>query len=118
MAFDKHSEPYYASAGEFNRIQKRTAQMQAGVRLAVCLLVLVFCSAVFASAIPHYLKLQEMETELAEQKEREEVSMEKLDRIERMSRGIDEDPAYMELKGRDRLNLYKEGEKIFRFERQ
>ncbi len=96
----------------------RTERMRALNRWALAVLVFVGCAAVFASAVPQWRKLDAMEAELGRSREREELVMEQRDILTIEQRALREDPAYLELRARDRLDYYREGERVYRIQRQ
>lgn len=103
--------------GDFNRMRVRTQRMNAGVRLAFCGLVLTACAAFLVSALKPYRELSALRADLAEVEAQESVVIDRKDAKERELKAIEQDPAYLELIARDRLNYYKPGEHIFRIER-
>ncbi|MCP5536078.1 MAG: septum formation initiator family protein [Akkermansiaceae bacterium] len=103
--------------GGYNKVKARTEQMNASVRLAMCALALTACVAFMVAALQPYRKLNRMQVDLAEVKAQEAAVVERKDAKERELRAIEEDPRYLELIARDRLNYYKPGEHIFRIER-
>jgi len=103
---------------EFSRLQARTEKMRAVNRVVMVLLVLVGCSAVVVSALPQWRKLGEMQAELLRSRDREALVMEQRDVLVIEQRALREDPAYLELKARDRLDYYRDGERVYRIQRQ
>lgn len=91
--------------------------MNASVRLAVCGLALMACLAFMVAALQPYRKLNRMRMDLSEVKTQETAVIDRKDAKERELRAIEDDPKYLELIARDRLNYYKPGEHIFRIER-
>lgn len=102
--------------GDFNRMRARTERMNVGVRLAFCGLVLTASAAFLASALKPYRDLDRLKIDLAEVKVQESGVIERKDAKERELRAIEDDPSYLELIARDRLNFYKPGEHVFRIE--
>jgi len=90
--------------------------MNSSVRLAYCILGLTACLAFMATALQPYRKLNVMKQDLAEVSNQEMVVMERMDAKQRELRAIEEDPGYLELIARDRLNYYKPGEHIIRID--
>lgn len=82
-----------------------------------CLFIAALCLGVIVSRLPHFKDLEKMEAELAEVKQREADALARKDQQEREYRALEQDPNYLEIMARDRLDLYKKGEKIFRFQR-
>lgn len=99
-------------------MRARTERMNAGVRLALCGLLLTACCAFLVAALPHHRKLEKLRVDLAEVQTSELSAIDRKDAKERELRAIEQDPAYLELIARDRLNYYKPGENIFRIERK
>ena len=69
---------------------------------------------VVATAVPQKRELDKLEARLrqAEEREREVFTERDLRRIE--LRALREDPAYLEIQARDRLNFFREGERVLR----
>ena len=103
--------------GGYNKMRARTDRINSGVRLALCGLALTACCAFLAAALPHYKKLEQLRVGLDEVLTNEQAVIERKDAKERELRAIEEDPSYLELIARDRLNYYEPGEHIFRIER-
>ncbi len=87
-------------------------------RVGIVALVLAACSAVVVSALPQWRKLGEMQAELRRCREREELVMEQRDVLAIEQRALREDPVFLELRARDRLDYYREGERVYRIQRQ
>ena len=103
--------------GNFNRMRARTERMNTGVRLAFCGLVLTASAAFLVSALKPYRELNVLRSNLVEVEVQEAAVIDRKDAKERELSAIEEDPAYLELIARDRLNYHKPGEHIFRIER-
>jgi len=103
--------------GGYNKVKARTEQMNTGVRLALCALALTATAAFMVAALQPHRKLNRMRSDLAEVHGQEMAVIERKDAKERELRAIEENPAYLELIARDRLNYYKPGEHVFRIER-
>lgn len=103
--------------GGYNEMRARTDRINTGVRLALCGLALTACSAFLVAALPHQKELDQLRLDLDEVLANEEAVIERKDSKERELRAIEEDPSYLELIARDRLNYSKPGEHVFRIER-
>ncbi len=103
--------------GGYNKVRARTERMNTGVRVALCCLAFTACCAFMVAALQPYRKLDRMHSDLAEVQAQEMAVIERKDAKERELRAIEEDPKYLELIARDRLNYYKPGEHVFRIER-
>jgi len=100
---------------KLNRLEARTRVIKGAGNLTF----LAFCVAlgfvVVATAVPQRRKLAEMEAKLGLVKQREELVM--AERQARMieHRALREDPDFLEMHARDRLDYYKEGERVLKF---
>ena len=68
-------------------------------------------------ALPQVRELRRMEGELGTVREREQRVMDEKDRKSRELAALRDDPEYLELMARDRLDLYKPGERVVRVKR-
>jgi len=79
----------------------------------------VLCMAVgfvvVATAVPQKRKLVELEDKLAKVKAREREVLAERESCEIEHRALREDPAFLEIHARDRLNYYREGERVLKF---
>ena len=82
---------------------------------------LVFCLAIgfviLSAAFPQREKLALLETKLKAEQAREASIIAAKEDITSEYRAIRQDPAYLEIQGRDRLDYYREGEKVLRIKR-
>ena len=76
----------------------------------------VFALAVLS--VPQMRKLRALKEELARAKALEAHVEQEKDQKRRDLNAIRNDPAYLELVARDRLDLYREGEKVYRIEQK
>jgi len=101
--------------GKLARMEARTKAID-GIRRMV---FVVFCAAAgfvsVAIALPHRTKLAEMEIRLASAKKREVAALADRENQFTEHRAVREDPAFLEVHARDRLGLYREGEKVLKF---
>lgn len=99
------------------RLEAQTRVIRAVNRIVFGLMGLAVGLAVVASALPQKRQLLDLEAELARVLEAEaKVNAEKEYR-EAEYLALKEDPEYLELKAMDRLNLHREGDKVFRIQR-
>lgn len=99
------------------RMFARTQTMRKVNVVMLYFCILLFCGGVIATGLPEFKKLQLAEQELVEIKAQEAAIYAKADQQMREYRALEQDPQFLEIYGRDRLDLYKEGERIFRFSR-
>ncbi|GAA5496116.1 Septum formation initiator [Rubritalea squalenifaciens DSM 18772] len=98
-------------------MRARTEKMRKLNQFTFCLFIAAVCAGVIVSRLPHFKDLEKMEMELAEVKSHEADVLSRKDQHEREYRALEQDPHFLEIKARDRLDLYKPGEVIFRFQR-
>lgn len=87
------------------------------VNRALCICVAVaFGLLIAATAAPQKREYDKLKAQLrvAQERERETLARKEHQRIELQA--LREDTAYLEVQARDRLNFYREGEKVLRFE--
>ena len=99
------------------RIEARTKTINSLRRLTF----VIFCGAVgfvcVAIALPQRKKLDEMEGRLESVKRRELVVLANRENQATEHQAVREDPAFLEVHARDRLGLYREGEKVLKFQK-
>lgn len=102
---------------KLTRIEQRTKLID-GVRRLV---FVVFCAVAgfvcVAMALPQRKHLDELEVQLEQAKKREILALADRENQLTENRAVREDPAYLEVQARDRLGLYREGEKVLKFSR-
>ena len=99
--------------------------MEARTRVMNAVSMVVFAFAcimaglvVVAVALPQGRKVTELEQKLEQAKSREEQVLAEKEYRDTELRALREDRNYIELKARDRLDLYREGEKVLRIHRE
>lgn len=85
---------------------------------AFYLLLIIACGGVTAKCLPEFRKLQSAEEELLLVQLSEAEINTQYDQQLREYRALEQDPHFLEIYGRDRLDLYKKGERVFRFSRE
>jgi cell division protein FtsB len=99
------------------RLKAQTTFIRAtnGLLMAVILIVgaLILC----LSYLPQKIAYEKKQGELVEARQREEQAESQLDYLRVKLEAIKHDPAYLEIQARDRLQVYRPGETIFRIER-
>jgi hypothetical protein len=95
----------------------RTRLLKRANIFAFYLLLVIGCIGLIAKSLPEFRALQSAEAELADVLESEVAIQSQYDQQVREYRALKQDPHFLEIYGRDRLDLYKEGERVFRFTR-
>jgi cell division protein FtsB len=91
--------------------------MNASVRLAFCILVLMGCLAFLVTALQPFRELKKKEAALSEVMAKEEKVILEKDAKQLELKAIVYDPKYLEIIARDSLDYSKPGEQIFRIQR-
>lgn len=105
------------ASSKITRLRAQTRAIRWVNGLALCLFGLSLGALAVASALPQKRQLEEKRMELSRIQERErEVVAEKED-VQASYQALLNDPEYLELHARDRLNLHRPDEKIYRIER-
>ncbi len=96
----------------------QTRAIQRAVKLALMACCLALGFVVVATAFPQRRKLEKLQASLIVAQQRERLVLAERDcrRIE--LRALREDPAFLELQARDRLDYFREGERVLRFRRE
>ena len=102
-------------AAKLTRLEARTRMIRGAGRLVFVVFGMALGFVVLATAVPQKKELGKLEERLAQAQERERMAnaLREQRRIE--LRALREDPAYLEIHARDRLDYCREGERILRF---
>lgn len=98
-------------------MRARTVGIRMVNRFAFAILIAMGCVAIAILALPQVRELQRLEVELSQVEAREQESLELKDRKRRELSALRNDPEYLELVARDRLDLYVPGEQVVRIKR-
>lgn len=100
---------------KLTRLEARTRVIQGASRVTFVVFCMAIGFVVAATAVPQRRELEKLEAKLKLAKEREAgiVADREYHQIE--YRALREDPAFLEIHARDRLNYYREGERILKF---
>lgn len=85
-------------------------------RVLYVALAVAFGTLITATAIPQKRKFEELQTKLRMTEEREQNTIDKREHAAIRLHALREDTAYLEVQARDRLNYYREGERVLRFD--
>jgi cell division protein FtsB len=105
------------ASSKVTRLQAQTRVIRFFNGLILCLFGLSLGLVAVATALPQKRKLGEKEMEYAEIIAREKEIVALKEDKQAAYEALREDPEYLEILARDRLPLYKDGERIFRMER-
>lgn len=100
---------------KLNRLEARVRFINGAVRAGFVLFGVAVGFVVAATAVPQKRKLDEMELKLQDAQEREERVLAEKIYHETELRALRDDPEFLEIHARDRLDYYKEGERVLKF---
>lgn len=106
-----------AKGVKLKRLEAQTRVICTFNRIVFAVMGLILGLAVVASALPQKRRLTDLQFKLAQTLEAEKRVMAEKEYREIEYKALKEDPAFLELKAMDRLNLHREGEKVYRFKR-
>jgi hypothetical protein len=102
---------------KLTRLEAHTRAIQGAGRLALIACCLSLGFVVVATAFPQRRALEKLEAKLALAKEREREVLAVRDHRNVELRALREDPSFLEIHARDRLDYCREGERVLRFKR-
>lgn len=98
-------------------LRARTIGIRIVNRVAFGVLVATACVAVVVLSVPQLRKLRSLREELARTQAQETHVLAYRDQKQRELAALRSDPSYLELIARDRLDLQRSGETVFRIKR-
>lgn len=104
-------------AAKLTRLEARTRMIRGAGRLVFIVFGVALGFVVLATAVPQKRELDKLEVRLEQAKDRERVILAEREQRNIELRALREDPAYLEIHARDRLDYCREGERVLRFER-
>jgi hypothetical protein len=102
---------------KLTRLEARTRVIQGAGRIVFVVFCMAIGFVVVATAIPQRRELDKLELKLKAAKEREEVVLADREYHNIEHRALREDPAFLEIHARDRLDYYRQGERVLKFKR-
>jgi len=104
-------------AAQLTRLETRIRVIRAAVKVAIVAFFVALGFVFVAGAIPQRRTLERMETKLKVAQEQERLIAAERDVRHIELQALHRDPAFLEIHARDRLNYYREGERVLRFKR-
>lgn len=104
-------------AAKLTRLEARTRVIQGAGKIALLACCLSLGFVVVATAFPQRRTLEKLETKLKLAQQREKLVSAEREHRRIELRALREDPAFLELQARDRLDYSREGERVLRFKR-
>lgn len=105
------------AASKLTRLEARTRVIQGAGKLALMACCLALGFVVVATAFPQRRELAKLEANLKAAQARERMIVAERDYWSIQLRALREDPAFLEIQARDRLDYFREGERVLRFRR-
>ena len=96
------------------RLRARTMGFRIVNRAAFSIFLLTGCIALAVLSVPQMRALRSLNEELARANAQESHVLSQREQRRRELAALRDDPAYLELVARDRLDLYRTGERIYR----
>jgi len=94
-----------------------TTKVARGINHILCFCVAIaFGLLIAATAMPQKARYDELQAKLRQTQAREEEALAKKETKEIELHALREDIAYLEVQARDRLNYYRPGERVLRFD--
>lgn len=105
------------AAAKLTRLEARTRVIQGAGKLALLACCVALGFVVVATAFPQRRTLESLETKLLLAKEREQAVAAEQEQRHIELRALREDPSFLEIQARDRLDYSRAGERVLRFRR-
>ncbi|KAB2639504.1 MAG: hypothetical protein DVB26_06820 [Verrucomicrobia bacterium] len=97
------------------RLEVRTRVFQRAGYAVFWVLCMAVGFVVVATAVPQKRRVVELEGQLEQANAREQDMLAERESYEIEHRALREEPAFLEIQARDRLNVYREGERVLKF---
>lgn len=100
---------------QLTRLEARTKVVHGMLRGAFWMFCLALGFVVVATAFPQLRELERLEAKLAAAREREEAVLADREYHQIEFVALREDPDFLEIHARDRLDYYRQGERVLKF---
>ncbi len=104
-------------AGKLTRLEARARMIHGAGRLVLIVFGIALGFVVLATAVPQKRELVKLQGRLAQAQERDQLVTAQRDQRRIELRALREDPEYLEVHARDRLDYCQDGERVLRFRR-
>jgi len=102
---------------KLSRLETTTRVIKGTNKLLYLAAAVAFGLLIVATAFPQKREYDKIQVQLQDIQEREQEVLEIKGNREIELQALRQDQAYLEVQARDRLNYYREGEKVLRFDR-
>lgn len=103
---------------EYTMLRVVTNGLHQTNRLIIVLWVVLACLGVYGLCLPQKKELMGLQNELASREAEAEEVREERDQLRQEVLWLNSDPDYLEIIARDRNDLFKDGETVYRIERK
>ena len=97
------------------RLEATTRFIKGSNRLLCLSTAIAFGLLIAATSIPQQKEFEKLQAKLRGIKTREQATLDIKEHKQIQLHALREDPTYLEVQARDRLNYYREGERVLRF---
>ena len=103
------------TAKKLARLEATTRFIKGSNRLLCLTTAIAFGLLIAATSIPQKKEYEKLQSKLRIIQSREQATLDIKEHKQIQLYALREDPAYLEVQARDRLNYYREGERVLRF---
>ncbi|MDH4445400.1 MAG: septum formation initiator family protein [Akkermansiaceae bacterium] len=100
---------------KMTRLEARTRVIRGAGRFVFMMFCMAIGFVVVATAVPQYREVERLEAKVLLSKEREKSVKAEVEYRQIEYRALREDPAFLEIHARDRLDYYRQGERVLKF---
>lgn len=102
---------------KLTRLEARIRVIHGAGRFVFVALCVALGFVVVATAFPQRREMERLEAKLKLSKDQEKLIIQEREYRQIECRALREDPAFLEIHARDRLDYYREGERVLKFQR-
>ncbi len=103
---------------KLTRLEAQTRAIRGAGRIVFVMLCVAIGFVVVATAFPQRREMEKLEAKLELAKDREKTVFADREYHQIEHRALREDPKFLEIHARDRLDYYQEGERVLKFKRE
>lgn len=104
------------TAKQLARVESRIRLIRVVNRALYVAMAVAFGLVITAFAVPQKKEYEKLQAQLSATREREAETLAQKEHKRIELQALREDTAYLEVQARDRLNYYREGERVLRFD--
>ena len=104
------------TAEKLARLEATTRVIKGSNRVLCLTTAIAFGLLITATSIPQKREYEKLQSKLRNVQNREQATLDIKDHKQIQLHALREDTSYLEIQARDRLNYYREGERVLRFD--